>query len=57
MLARRYSVLPTVIRDLSHEDLGFVKLCRDAGRQAEEDGLRANPDAMVFPVVLVGSMW
>jgi hypothetical protein len=56
MLARRYGVLPTVIRDLPHEDLAFVKLCRDAGDQALSDALRASPDAMVFPTINLGGV-
>lgn len=53
MLAREYGVLPTVIRDLSAEDLAFVKLCADAGNQATTDFLRANPELMVFPTMPV----
>jgi hypothetical protein len=56
MLARRYGVLPTAIRDLAPEDLAFVKLCRDAGDQARADSLTRNPDAIVFPVVIVGEV-
>lgn len=54
MLARRYGVLPTVIRDLDPEDLAFAKLCCDAGYQALADARAANPDAMVFPVYVLG---
>jgi hypothetical protein len=56
MLARRYHVLPTQIRDLDADDLAFVKLCADAGIDAARDAARANPDAMIFPVFVVGGV-